>query len=551
MQVEGSGGSEVPEYVVREARRLASVVQSHQNPNTISFIACSDLHYSKVYNTKVQTDAMTHMGQAMALLCKAVHIDFAAMLGDMIWDAGENRAVALEEIRFVNECLGEGLANIPNLRCRGNHDHGADCGADLSDGQVFANIGKFNTGAVYGDRTAGYCYRDFEDVKVRVICLNSSEGGGCQLSAGQVAWLTDALQVDEGWRTIVLSHHPLDWGKSGGVDPIGVLAEADSLICTVHGHIHNYKVGTVAGTEVMRLAIPNGCVGLENGYSTAYGIDWSEPVKYPKTAYSGEDTAFCVVTVDLEAKKIYAAHYGAGYDRVLGFDGVQLPGYSVSRTLTNVMESNALDTVTEGASYYNTLTAVAGYGIQSVTVTMGGEDITAWAVQDGRVAISFVTGDVVITAVADHQTQIGYTNLVSGMEAADSSAPFNDSGYLNGSYASGTGTGTDSQCVVTGLLPYDYEGGLRTPLYIKGCALDTSNNHVRILGFNSLKQCYFQSASGGLIPNYFDIETLGTNYYRVTPLETINGAGAEIKYWRFSLVGNGDNLVITLGQPIG
>lgn len=549
--VEVEGPSGVPEFVRQEAQRLAGVVQRHQNANTISFLVCSDLHYSKVYNSKAQTEAMTHMGQAMKLLCQTLHIDFAAMLGDMIWDAGEDRAGALEEIRFVNQCLGEGIAEIPNLRCRGNHDHGGDCGANLSDGQIFANIGKFNTGGVYGDRLAGYCYRDFEGVRVRVICLNSSEGGGCQLSAEQVAWLEEVLRVPEGWRTLVLSHHPLDWGKSGGVSPIDALAGAEGLICCVHGHIHNFKVGTVTGTDIPRIAIPNGCVGLENGYKVAYDIDWSEPAAFPKVAESGADTAFCVVTVDLEAKKIYADHYGAGYDRIVGFDGVQLAEFAVQARLTNVTQANPLEQVTEGVAYDNTLRAEAGYVLDSLTVTMGGEDITAWAVKDGRVSIEAVTGDVVITATAIGKDQVNYTNLVETLEDTDSEAIFNECGYLNGSYASGTGTGTDDRCVVTGLLPYDYTGGVRTPIYIKGCTLDTGNNRVRILGFNSVKQCYFQSASGGALPVYFEIETLGADYYRVTPMESIAGAGAEIRYLRFSLVGRGENLVITLNEPIG
>lgn len=538
----------MPTFVEREAGRLAAVVQSHQNANTISFLACSDLHYSKVYNSKWQTEAMTHLGQAMALLRKAVHIDFAAMLGDMIWDAGEDRSGALEEVRFVNQCLGEGFAGIPNLRCRGNHDHGGDCGADLSDGQIFANVGKFNAGAVYGDRLAGYCYRDFEDVKVRVICLNSSEGGGCQLSAAQVAWLEEAVQVETGWHIILLSHHPLDWGKSGGSDPVGVIQNVDSIICAVHGHIHNYKVDRISGTDIPRIAIPNGCVHLENSYDTAYGIRWGEDVAYPKTVNSGQDTAFCVVTVDLEAKKIYADHYGAGYDRVVPFDGEQMQSFGVHRNLEHVSVSNSVNTVTEGAAYDNLLMCDEGYALESVTVTMGGVDITDWALKGSTVFIGNVTGAIVIIATAQQRTQNG--NLVPFMEAADSTQVFNINGYLNGSYASGTGTGTDGQCVVTGLLPYDYAGGLRTPIYIKGCTLDTTNNRVRILGFNSAKQCYFQVAAGGALPTYFGIETLGTDYYRVTPLETIAGSGAEVKYLRFSLVGKGENLVITLNEPI-
>lgn len=547
---DGGSGNPVPEYVTAEAERLAAVVQSHQNANTVSFIICSDLHYSTIYDAQRQKAALTHMGQAMGLLRKAVHIDFAAMLGDLFWDHGEDAATAQEEIRFVNQCLAEGFAGIPNFRTRGNHENGYESGADLSDGQIFANVGSFNSGSVYGNRLAGYCYRDFEDLKLRVICLNSSEGGGCQFSAAQIAWLNSALQLETGWRSIILSHHPLDWGKSGGESPIDTINAAEGIICALHGHIHNFKVDTISGTEVTRIAIPNGCDGRENEYGVTYGIDWSDAATYRKAPDTAEDTSFCVVTVDLTEKKIYADHYGAGCDRVVAYDDVVLATYSVTNGLSNVVSSNNSTTVTESASYTATLTANDGYAIDSVTVTMGGNDITASAYHSGRIVIGSVTGNIIITATAVERPQSDSSNLVSAAEAVDNAKVFNGVGYLNGGYASGTGIGTDAACVVTGLIPYDYEGGLRQPLYIKGCTLDTTNSHVRILGFNSEKQCYFQVAAGGTIPTYFSIETLGTDYYRVTPLETIAASGAEVKYLRLSLLGAGEDLIITLNEPI-
>ena len=539
----------MPEYVANEAARLAAVVQSHQNANTVSFIVCSDLHYSTIYNAQRQKAAMTHMGQAMGLLRKAVHIDFAAMLGDLFWDHGEDAATAQAEIRFVNQCLAEGFTGIPNFRTCGNHENGYESGANLSDGQIFSNVGIFNSGGVYGNRLSGYCYRDFEDMKLRVICLNSSEGGGCQLSNAQVTWLESALQLESGWRSIILSHHPLDWGKTGGESPIHTLNAAEGIICAFHGHIHNFKVDTISGTDVIRIAIPNGCDGRENEYGVTYGIDWGD-IAYRKTPDTAEDTAFCVVTVDLAEKKIYADHYGAGCDRVVAFDDVVLAEYSVTNVLSNVVSSNGRTSVTESASYAATLTAKDGYAIDSVTVVMGNSDITSSAYHSGKVIIGSVTGNIVITATAVERPQSDCNNLVSTAEAVDSATVFNGVGYLNGGYASGTGIGTDAACVVTGLIPYDYEGGLRQPLYIKGCTLDTTNSHVRILGFNSGKQCYFQVAAGGTIPTYFTIEALGTDYYRVTPLETIAASGAEVKYLRLSLLGAGEDLIITLNEPI-
>lgn len=74
--------------------------------------------------------------------------------------------------------------------------------------------------------------------------------------------------------------------------------------------------------------------------------------------------------------------------------------YTVTNNLTNVTTSNAAGSVTEGASYAATLTAVDGYELDAVTVTMGGVDITGTVYVDGSISIATVSGDIVITASA-------------------------------------------------------------------------------------------------------------------------------------------------------
>ncbi|MCD7736826.1 MAG: Ig-like domain-containing protein [Lachnospiraceae bacterium] len=81
--------------------------------------------------------------------------------------------------------------------------------------------------------------------------------------------------------------------------------------------------------------------------------------------------------------------------------------YTISQTLSdNVYSDNDTDSASRGSSYSATLTVSDGYSM-SVTVTMGGEDITGTACPDGStVNIGSVTGAVTITAVA---TAIDYT----------------------------------------------------------------------------------------------------------------------------------------------
>jgi hypothetical protein len=74
--------------------------------------------------------------------------------------------------------------------------------------------------------------------------------------------------------------------------------------------------------------------------------------------------------------------------------------YSVSAELINVTSSNKATAVNENERYTTTLTAADGYDLDSVSVIMGGTDITAMAYANGVISIPAVTGDVEIVANA-------------------------------------------------------------------------------------------------------------------------------------------------------
>lgn len=455
----------VPHYVRSEVERLAEVVQLRQNANTLTFIAASDFHY-KVSDAQ-QTESMMHMGQAMELLRKKIHVDFTVSLGDMVWDSGEMEEEGLAAMRFVSECLAGGCMGSPHLRARGNHDDLYKTGNLLTDSQIFANIGAWNSGAQFDpdNRLAGYCYLDFEEAKIRVILLNSAEVGrdSACYSEEQITWLSSALDLNtkgNDWNSIILSHHPLDWGRSDGGNPVAAVKNASGLIASFHGHIHSFLTGTVTGTRLPRITIPNACVGRENLYTSAYGVAWGESETYTKTPGTAEDTSFCVITIDRASGRIYADHYGAGYSRVIAYGDTQMEIFTVTNNLTNVSTSNSGAEVTEGASYTADLTAFTGYTLTggSVTVTMGGRDITSTAYDGGKISIASVTGDIVVTASATEETSTpGYTNLVpTSIDTAGS--VYNGSGYQEGYRLNSSGVTTESAGAVNcGFIPYNGE----------------------------------------------------------------------------------------------
>lgn len=73
---------------------------------------------------------------------------------------------------------------------------------------------------------------------------------------------------------------------------------------------------------------------------------------------------------------------------------------SVLLVLSHVSSSNTQSTVEVGDSYTTTLTASTNYTLNSVSVTMGGVDITSTAYSSGTVSIPSVAGNIVITATA-------------------------------------------------------------------------------------------------------------------------------------------------------
>lgn len=103
---------------------------------------------------------------------------------------------------------------------------------------------------------------------------------------------------------------------------------------------------------------------------------------------------------------------------------------SITYALTNAASSNTASFVNDGGSYTTTLTANSGYALSSVTVTMGGTDITntAYNANTGLVSIASVTGDVVITAVA----VVSRTDVLRQSVSSDGTPYNGGTGYKSG-----------------------------------------------------------------------------------------------------------------------
>lgn len=522
-----------PSYVKEEAERVADQVFTHQNASTFSFLAIDSIHHNLTDAQSIETSE--HAGQGMNLVRKGVHIDFVTTLGDHVWGTNGSDVTienSIAEIRSANKCIDEAFRGVPNMRVYGNHDNVISnyaTNSDYLDGnELFPMFGAYNTGAVFqhDEKHRGYCYRDFEEHRLRVICLNTCDisdyeptsttaQNNVYISGTQLKWLAESIDLSskddaKAWSILLLSHHPLDFGSPiravkilkaylegtsvsmsyDGVEFSYDYAEKNqaTIIANVHGHNHNFKVDNlhyyVSDTEtasigIKRIGIPNACFTRNNERGTpadtvdVFDIDFGEDTTYDKTAGTAEDTAFCVITVDTKDRMIYADHYGAGYSREIEYLG---------------------------------------------------------------------------------STFVSYTNQVPIAVGTDGNV-FNGVGYKNGTYASEASEGTDSAYVTTGFMPYKLANGTFPTIYVKGLPW-SGQSHDRIYYYNSAFTTLYESGinlfAKGDLSHLYTMEQLGTNYFKLTPTSALNSCvkSSEIAYMRMSLKGIGANLTITFDEPI-
>ena len=420
--------ADIPDYVKAEALEVAKKVEAVRTDDSIVFIAASDAH--QLDTSADIVNGNLHAGMAMKALAYILPgIDFVCYLGDYTaGSATTTLAEGRQHFAEINEDIDEAFSGIPQFRTLGNHDSlqysKAQNGSVLSAAELYRLCGSYNAGAVMGSTVEGYCYRDFNSKKLRVICLNTAENSEKEyVSDAQKLWFANTLKAvgaKEGWNVLILSHHPLDWGAvyilsnivkayvDGSTIPVGGGNAVNfkgsnnaKILAAIHGHVHCFKAAKLnyiannTGTEynVWRVATPNMCFNRnneygQNGNAEYYGIEFGETTTYNKTANSANDTALVVNVVNPSQQKIYSYCYGAGYDREV-FYGVQ------SVAVTGVTLNSSSGELTVGS--HTTLTAtVSPENASNKTVTWESSAPTVASVVNG-VVTALAPGSATIT----------------------------------------------------------------------------------------------------------------------------------------------------------
>ena len=107
--------------------------------------------------------------------------------------------------------------------------------------------------------------------------------------------------------------------------------------------------------------------------------------------------------------------------------------YSITNNLVNCSNSNTATSIEENTSYSATITPSTNYKMSGISVNMGGVDITNTVVSGNNISIESVTGDIVITASAevDTDTVVGTVDSnnnieLSGLDAGTYSLKYED-----------------------------------------------------------------------------------------------------------------------------
>ena len=286
-------------------------------------------------------------------------------------------------------------------------------------------------------------------------------------------------------------------------------------------------------------------------YSVTNGNGWYPLIKYFRDTYTGENDNEKVVAWAV-ANGITAIEINAFRAAMISGDAgeVVVPPqeYTVTNTLTGCTSSNAATTVTEGDTYYATITASNGYVLDGATVVvkMGGTVVTELYYANGIINIPDVSGNIEITITAAVYVP-SYTNVLpTAVDPSTKSGVWDGIGYRNGAYASASKPfyGTDAACWCTGAIsvqPSDV-------IYVKGATLEGSG-HERLGAFSSYNGgCYFckqYTALSGMAT----VTKLGDKYYKIVLDPSYSDYG-NIGWIMFSAQGKGDGVVVTKNEKI-
>ena len=544
-------GESVPNYVISEAKETAKKVLSHQSEDSFSLVWLSDLHIGSSYKIDDQwiTDdtSVIEAGQGLHEMSKTAPCDMIAIGGDLT--AGTIMTQHNDGLNQLDAAMGylrPATFHTPTLYLVGNHDDVPyRATADrLSRAEMFSRFGRKNLlcGAVSNvlDKGCNYGYLDFDNRKMRVIYLDTHDKNGwestnqvqgestgcaymdaCNVSAKQLHWLAnEALDFSDkesptDWGIIVLSHTQLD-----------IYAGNHTYTDATSGKTYTFNTDNVITILTAYLSKGSGSITL-NDETATYDFSGLNEKAYLYGCINGH--RHCYEYREYGVKKI--------------------PAISCPNVCAYAEKESQ-----DGNTYEKTLGTGESTSFNVITIDRHNGKIYA----DNHGAGIDRAWDAVV--------YVDFTNLVSmATKPVDAGSDPSEEiyngglGYKNNTRISAFADRDLTGYVSTGFVPYKRKSdGTWGTIYVKGATIDTSKDYVQFImaqyvagsGVSGNKQAVGNTSNSTLMwTTYFTIDTLGDQYYRLTPTANA-GFSMHVFAFRMSLYGSGENLIITVDEPI-
>lgn len=288
----------------------------------LTLMVYTDIHHDP---SKDEPHVLTEMTDVMAQLWEKGKFDALWNLGDLINGHNTTKVEAIEQIKEVEEA--EIKVTKDAHRVAGNHDNNiqatypsnAGYGPEevLSSSElntVLENTATSQTEHHSSLHPTDY-YVDFDSI--RVVCIAADDTTWTEETA---EWLQDeALKTES--QVLILAHVPTrpEWGFRNDVvhgeliesELHKFIASGGTIIAYIHGHDHGDMINDTGEWKEVAIGCARFQVPTSNGTE---GMTFQD-------RHRGDATKllFDVVSVDMEAREVRFARFGAGNDRVIKY----------------------------------------------------------------------------------------------------------------------------------------------------------------------------------------------------------------------------------------
>lgn len=309
-------------YSEEMADTITKVRVLQQEPN-LTFFLMTDIHaYANLRSDYVAgTDELYKTSvENIRYLLRNVPCDYVVNLGDSIEGYTTSAQAQTQGNAVSNEIR---KIEAPYISIIGNHDdnryHMSSNSERFSVGtryQVFVNP----TRQPVADSTGLNYYIDFDEFKIRLVCLNSVSGYTYSYDSATCTWLSNvALDLPTGYKVLVFTHvAPVGAWNYSNTTPTNsatvqtALSGVDTMaIICGHNHVDDTFTTPFIGATLCCAKFEN-----ENGDPTLWP---SGAVKPTRTLGTATEDCWTVVVVRPNSSKINLVRFGAGADYELSY----------------------------------------------------------------------------------------------------------------------------------------------------------------------------------------------------------------------------------------